>query len=417
MKKRLVSFLLVVCTVIFGTFSLIACENTNVPTPPQKLAAPVVTLTESVAAWEADTNADKFELSLDGNLSYVENTVTSKALTDGQSFKLRAVGDGVNYSTSDWSNSVTYTASSPSPQPIKLSTPTVTVSSEGLASWSAVANASGYAYKINGGTETPTTATSVQLLNGQNIVVKAVGDGTNYTDGDYSAPQTFTASTPTPTGAPTYLGILASNEEPTANEKPSGLPQKTYAARASFDEILKAYLSDANNSLGDAVPTASSYSVYSTAGNTVYVQIWLNNPDQNTILSLKLNGTKYQSGGALQSFFIQDGTTYLNCVYVAVTVPSGSHTEISYEVTEIEYVEGTNINQDGKAVLIDETNDTVVIGLPYAQAVPSVILSNPAATAAALSFDLAVTDEGNLVALTGSWLRAVLYTQNGEIVV
>ncbi|MGN0507895.1 MAG: hypothetical protein ACI4GX_01560 [Ruminococcus sp.] len=448
MRKRLLTILFVACMMIFGVMGLTACDGSPTAATPQKLSTPVVTLTDNVAAWGADSNADKFEISLDGNLSYVENIVTSKTLTDGQSLKVRAVGDGISYSTSDWSNSVTYTATpapadpvqltapvvtisntgiaswtavanassyvykinngaetpttatsvqltdgqsivvkavgdgtnytdsdysatqtytagTPVPQPTKLGTPVVTISNTGIASWTAVANASSYVYKINDGAETPTTATSVQLTDGQSIVVKAVGDGTNYTDSDYSASKTYTVSTPAPSTAPTYLGILASAEAPSSSDVPSRIALmslRLYSTRISLEEALRNYLSDSNNSLGDTAPTESSYEVYSSIGNTVYIQIWLDNPDQNTILSLKLNGTKYQSGGALQSFFIQDGDTYLNCVYVAVTIPTGSYYEISYEVTEIEYVEGTNINQDGKSVLIDEDNDTVLIG-------------------------------------------------------
>ena len=74
-----------------------------------KLTAPVVVLTDDIAAWSADTSADKFEISVNGELSYIENTVTSKTLTDGQTFKIRAIGDGIQYESSDWSNSVTYT--------------------------------------------------------------------------------------------------------------------------------------------------------------------------------------------------------------------------------------------------------------------------------------------------------------------
>ncbi len=420
MKKSFITFLLTLLVALFGLVGLTACDNPSSPTTPQKLNAPIVTLTDNVATWEADSNADKFEISLDGNLSYVENTITTKTLTNGQTLKVRAVGDGSAYSTSDWSNAVTYTVVTPTPQPTKLGTPAVTISSTGLASWAVVANANSYVYKIDGGTETPTTATSVQLADGQSITVKAVGDGTSYTDSDYSVTQAYTASTPTPTPteAPTYLGIIASNEEPTENEAPSGLMLRAfalYSTRISLEEALRNYLSNSDNSLGDTVPTESNYEIYSSIGNTVYIQIWLDNPDQNTILSLKLNGTKYQSGGALQSFFIEDGDSYLNCVYVAVTIPTNSYNFISYEVTEIEYVEGTNISQDGKAVLIDEENDTVSIGLPYEQSLPTATVSNGNSTAKSISFDINVADEDNFVDLVGGWLRVVIYDQSNEI--
>jgi len=142
MKRKFLSILLVVCMAVSALVGLTACDDEPTSATPQKLSAPVITLTDNVASWEADPNADKFEISLDGNLSYVENTVTTKALTSGQTLKVRAVGNGSTYSTSDWSNTVTYTATTLStPQQTKLSTPAVTISGEGLASWKAVANA------------------------------------------------------------------------------------------------------------------------------------------------------------------------------------------------------------------------------------------------------------------------------------
>ena len=415
MKKRLLSFVLVICVTILGVMGLTACGDEETPSPPQKLQAPVVTLTGNVANWAADSSADRFEISVDGNLSYVENTVTSKALTDGQTLKVRAVGNGITYSTSDWSNSVTYTeGGGSSSQPTKLAAPTVTISATGLASWS-TANANSYVYKIDGGAETPTTATSVQLSDGQSIVVKAVGDGTNYTDSDYSASKTYSEGAPSTTGAPTYLGIIASNEEPTENKVPSGLARSFDSAeRNSFEQALKNYFSNSDNLLGETIPSPSNYVIFSSAERTVYIQIWLDNSEQNTILSLKLNGTKYQSGGALQSFFVKNGDTYLNCVYVALTIPAGTYNEISYEVTEIEYVEGTNVNQDGKAVLIDEDNDTVKIGLTYE--------SYPTASCGEVEFGchsanvvITVEDESDLIATKGYWMRAVVLDENGVV--
>ena len=77
--------------------------------------------------------------------------------------------------------------------PVTLATPVVKIETDGKASWTAVENASGYAYKINNGEEKDTTETSVTLTNGQSIVVKAVGDGENYLDSDWSTSKTYTA--------------------------------------------------------------------------------------------------------------------------------------------------------------------------------------------------------------------------------
>lgn len=120
MKKiRQSTILLLVLTLLCSIFILASCgggcgnncdDSTPTPTPstPTKLTAPTVVLTDDTVTWSADVSADKFEISIDGNLSYIENSVTSRKLTDGQTFKIRAIGDGTNYTNSDWSNSVTY---------------------------------------------------------------------------------------------------------------------------------------------------------------------------------------------------------------------------------------------------------------------------------------------------------------------
>lgn len=80
------------------------------------------------------------------------------------------------------------------PSATGLATPVVSIDEDGTASWAAVTNASGYKYKINNGTEqTAPSNRSVSLTDGQSIVVKAVGDGTTYTDSGWSASQTYTA--------------------------------------------------------------------------------------------------------------------------------------------------------------------------------------------------------------------------------
>lgn len=76
--------------------------------------------------------------------------------------------------------------------PVKLGTPAVTVYGDGLATWEAITNASNYVVKI-GDKETETTGTSAQLKNGETISVQAVGNGTSYLTGDFSAQKTYKA--------------------------------------------------------------------------------------------------------------------------------------------------------------------------------------------------------------------------------
>jgi len=374
MKKRFLPILLLLLTLSLLSAAFVSCDDQKKNL--QKLNAPVVVLEGDLATWLADTNADKFEISVDGSLSYLENTVTSKKLTDGQTFKIRAVGDNTSYATSDWSNAVTYSVSSD---------------------------------ETDGNDQTTADQTD------------ETSDNTTETNGDETNGDETGADNPDPPAGPTakapsYLTILASNTEPSRTDLPTlPIPATLYYASAGQipSSALSGLLTDPDLLMGDTLPTASDYSVYSAAGNTVYIQIWLDNPDQNTILSIKLGGTKYQSGGALRSFFIKSGDTYLNCVYVAVTIPSDAYGEITYQVTEIEYVEGNNISQEGKSVLIAPENDSVAVGLRYKDSDLDISSASAVPSASTVTWSVSVTDSGNYLTKTGGWLRAVLLDAEG----
>ena len=413
--KKLFS-LLVMLFIISALFaSLTACGGGTAG--PQKLDAPVVTLTGNIATWQANPNADKFEISINGTISYLENSVTEKALSNGESFKVRAVGDGTSYATSDWSNIVTYTQSGDGASPIKLNAPTVTLSNTGLASWQAIAGANGYTYKINGGAEVNTAATSIQLSDGQSIMVKAVGDGVNYTDSDYSASKTYTSGSASQTGEPAYLGIFASATIPSQAD---GLPEALIPANLlrsgglataeyrDFQSVLSEYFEAPENRFSAELPIESEYDIYSTENGVVYIQIWLNNPNQYTILSLMLNGTKYQVGGGLTSFFIEESGEYFNCVYAAVTIPEGAHTELTYTVSNIEYIENTYINADGTDEFMNN-NDTITVGLPYDAIKPSLLgYERGSTTHNSYSARFNLGDLDNMISKCGGWLGVVL---------
>ena len=106
----------------------------------------------------------------------------SVLLSSGDAIKVKAVGDGVNYTDGDYSSEITYTA----PEPTKLGDVTLTLKGH-TASWEAVESACRYAYQINGGEVVETMLRSVVLSAGDTIRVKAIGDGVDYIDGDYCA--------------------------------------------------------------------------------------------------------------------------------------------------------------------------------------------------------------------------------------
>ena len=206
MKKKL----LVIVFSIIAVFSLVlgvaACKNDN-PSgskdDPQQLSTPVVSISEDgLASWTAIDNATGYAYKLDAGEA-TNTDSTSVQLTDGQSITVKAVGDGTNYTDSAWSASKTYNANSSTQ---KLNTPVVTIDSEGVASWTADSNAVGYIVKIDGVDGELTTDTSVTLTEGQKIQVKAVGDGTNYKDSEWSVEKTYGTSS---TGIMTHAQYLA----------------------------------------------------------------------------------------------------------------------------------------------------------------------------------------------------------------
>ena len=120
-------------------------------------------------------------------VEYLYDTLTKRALVMEDDGYLRA------YTSFNASNYRFIEFSDLSPESDQLDTPTVTIDSNGLVTWDAVAHARGYAYQIDGGQAQTTTDLSVQLSDGQTIMVKAVGDGRIYLDSEYSSEQTYEA--------------------------------------------------------------------------------------------------------------------------------------------------------------------------------------------------------------------------------
>ena len=84
---------------------------------PEKLTAPDITLDGNMVSWIENELADKYEISINGHLSYIESSITEWELKDGETFKIRAIGDGINYTNSAWSKAVTYEADDSGDEP------------------------------------------------------------------------------------------------------------------------------------------------------------------------------------------------------------------------------------------------------------------------------------------------------------
>ncbi|MBR6728477.1 MAG: hypothetical protein IKM08_09820, partial [Clostridia bacterium] len=106
---------------------------------------------------------------------------------------------------------------------------------------------------------------------------------------------------------------------------------------------------------------------------------------------------------------------HYNCVYVAVTIPTGAHTQTTYTVSEIEYIADTYINADGTDEFMNN-NSTVSIGLPYNASAPTVSDFAPQSlTVNSCAATLSVTDASGLVTTTGGWLGIAVY--DGENII
>ena len=107
MKNKLLASIGLIVVLALILVGLVACSG---GAEPEKLATPVVTLNEDVATWEMNIKAVRFELSINGSILKVDNSTNTKKLPEGATLKVRAIGDGEKYLTSDWSNAVTYSA-------------------------------------------------------------------------------------------------------------------------------------------------------------------------------------------------------------------------------------------------------------------------------------------------------------------
>ena len=147
---------------------------------PKTLEKPTVTVSESgVASWGAIENATAYLYSINGGEEKVTTELSVK-LTEGDRITVIALGNGKEYLDSEKSNEVKYLVYA------TLDAPVISCDENGLVSWGAIENASGYVYVINGIKYPITTSLSVKLTDDANIKVKAVGDGGKYLDSSYA---------------------------------------------------------------------------------------------------------------------------------------------------------------------------------------------------------------------------------------
>ena len=214
-RKFFIGVLTFFISILF-CFGFIACgEGEGTTVQPKKLGNVTIELEDDVATWKAVKNASRYAYQID-NDEIVETTLRKVVLEDGESIRVKAVGDGINYTDGSYTKWITYTApQEPLPPELqKLGQVSLTLTND-IITWSPVENAVRYAYQINDGEIVETTLRKVVLEDGDSIVVKSIGDGENYVDGDYCQPVKYTASvveTPEPEKLGTVSVVLNYNE-------------------------------------------------------------------------------------------------------------------------------------------------------------------------------------------------------------
>lgn len=130
----------------------------------------------------------------------------------------------------------------------KLNTPSVTISSTGLATWPAINNAASYEYIINSQAAESTISRSVQLSVGQTIRVRAIPSSSDYAASDYSARKTYS---------------LISLSSPTITIEANG--------QATWSSVSNAAGYQYKINDGDYSSTTAPTYVYLNKGDTLYV--------------------------------------------------------------------------------------------------------------------------------------------------
>ena len=191
--------------------------------------------------------------------------------------------------------------------PEEIGTPTVTVDGDGVASWEAVKGATAYEYKINGGAATVTTSTNVLLQNCDDLTVRALGNGKEYLDSDWSEPVKYIQTTFTVDLA---TDLTASN----------GL---TLEAEGTYAGYYNLPVSDGTDYIEFKVTagTAGLYAIHidGMATGSGYAQLYMTNTtdkgdgwvDHSTVASIKRNRTATLDGLAVGYQYLYAGENTL----------------------------------------------------------------------------------------------------------
>lgn len=201
MKKRIISAIILISMILSMLGVMTSCDLLG-EVNPTALSAPTVTSVDNgLVRWTSISNADAYIVSVNQietrttELSFPLSAVLNEAGT--AHIKVKAKGNGILYSDSEWSALYTYEYTPESAGTSSaLAAPTVLGCNNNVVSWTSVANASGYIVKVNGVEEFVYNSRYDVLLEEsgsftfQVMAVAAYGDP-NYTNSAWSEVEAF----------------------------------------------------------------------------------------------------------------------------------------------------------------------------------------------------------------------------------
>ena len=286
--------------------------------------------TPGKATWSAVSNASSYSVQLYKGGAVQGSPVNSGTTTEynfasiiaaagngSYTFRVTAIGDGINYTDSvESAASVAYSYTAP-PSSTTLATPTGLSwdsTTPGKATWSAVSNASGYSvqlYKggavqgspVNSGATTEYNFASIIAAAGNGsytFKVTAIGDGTNYTDSAESAASAAYSYTGGNTGGASSGGSGSDSRGATITIQPVKKPDQPVIAGFSITPTVDtkghATTSISQKDVEDAIKKAlADAKAQGKTENGIGISVNLGLPDTAKSLGIVLPRTTLKS--------------------------------------------------------------------------------------------------------------------------
>lgn len=352
---------------------------TQIQTGPTQLTAPTITrsnFNNSVSLnWDRVSHADYYEIYKDDSLVTTVSTPAAPELSWVYEYYITGVpgvykikacsNDTTNYSTSEFSNAITFTLT-------QLSTPVISKSGDDGISWASISNSIGYAIYRNGNQYTTTNGNRFRAIENGTYQVKAIGDGVEYSNSSLSNSisiiipliSSFNASTVIDNGE--YITLI--------------IGESRINITKEIIEVTNFQLSNGDIfrlSNGDSFAVAEEYTITTSITNGTYsgaISIIENGTASVTLSadsgyslpsSIEVSGASYTYDSTSGVVNLSNATGDVTITCVCEVVASGYNVTVSgvYETQANGYSLAESITIDGVTSSVDAMG--VTTNIPY----------------------------------------------------